>query len=40
MNRILAKAWYKNLMDKNPDIHEFDKTTMTYPGTPLAYINN
>ena len=40
MTRILAKSWYKILMFKNPDTHEFDKTAITYPDTPLAYINN
>ena len=28
MTRILAKSWYENVMDKNPGIQEFDKTTI------------
>ena len=39
-NELITVTAPKILMDKNPDINDFDKTTITYPDTPLAYKNN
>ena len=36
----LAKSWYEKSVINSLDIKEFIRTVVTYPSTPLAYINN